>query len=40
MFGNVWQTAHIVPIDKKGRQEKAGNYSLVSLTCVFVKLIE
>ena len=37
---NVWKTAYVVPIYKKGSKKEAGNYRPVSLTCIVCKLFE
>jgi len=35
-----WKKANVVPIFKKGRKTKPGNYRPVSLTCVCCKVCE
>ena len=37
---SIWKTANVVPIYKKGPVSEAGNYRLVSLTCIPCKLLE
>ncbi len=37
---NIWKTAHVVPIFKKGKKNVAGNYRPVSLTSVVCKVME
>ncbi|XP_069180048.1 uncharacterized protein [Procambarus clarkii] len=36
----IWKTANVVPIYKKGRQGRPVNYRLVSLTCIPCKVTE
>ena len=37
---NIWKTAHVAPIFKKGYPSAAENYRPVSLTCIPCKLLE
>ena len=37
---NIWRTAAVAPIFKKGNRNKPNNYRPVSLTCICSKLLE
>ena len=37
---NIWKTAAVVPLLKKGNRNEPNNYKPVSLTCVCSKLLE
>ena len=37
---DIWKTANVVPIFKKGDKEDPGNYRPVALTCIACKLLK
>ena len=37
---DIWKTANVVPIFKKGDNEDPGNYRPVALTCIACKLLK
>ncbi len=37
---DVWRTADVVPVSKKGSPSEPGNYRPVSLTCITCKVME
>ena len=37
---NIWKSAAVVPIYKKGSRSDPGNYRPVSLTCICCKILE